>query len=155
VSTLHDPWLYSSWGYVTPASTLYEPWLSSDWWYAAPALRLNVYPTSVADVEPAPNLESIIVDLIPLTNKRVTVSIEGVNTRQELVFNDTKTKQTIYLPPGVHKLCFKNTLDNPWICGSLNLGRTDRIRIAFNQDKKLVQVYDDPKAWIEDRDSLN
>jgi hypothetical protein len=129
-----------------------DAWLHQNWWYYEPGqtLYVNPVPTYVA---PTRGVNSIRVDLMSLTNERAIVLIENADARQELIFTGNRTRQTVYLAPGVHKLWFKNAKGSPWISGSLNLGKTDRIRIAFNQNKKLVQVYDDPYAWIEDRRS--
>jgi hypothetical protein len=89
--------------------------------------------------------------LISLTKDRVKVLIEGVNGRLEIAFDGIETRQTVYLSPGTHKLWFKGTADSPWISGTLNLGRTNLIRIAFDKGKRLVRVCDDRYAWIEDR----
>jgi hypothetical protein len=86
-----------------------------------------------------------------LSQEQATVVIENADSRQELIFTPKRTRQTVYLAPGSYKLWFKNAKGSSWISGTLDLGKSDRIRIAFNEDKELVQVYDDPQAWTEDR----
>jgi hypothetical protein len=86
-----------------------------------------------------------------LTTDQAIIVIEKADARQELTFNSNRTRQTVYLAPGTHKLWFKDAKGSSWISGTLNLGKTDQIRLTFNQDKRQVQVYDDPYAWIEDR----
>lgn len=128
-------WDLNSGGYFDPVPSL----------YGTPA------PTYV--VAPASPVSSIKVDLISLTKEQAIVVIENANARQELTFNSNQTKKTVYLASGTHKLWFKNAKGSPWISGTLNLGKTDRIRLTFNPDKRQVQVYDDPNTWIEDRRS--
>ena len=102
-------------------------------------------------VYPAQSARSIKVHLISLTKDRVKVLIEGVNGKQEIAFDGIKTRQTVYLSAGTHKLWFKDTADSSWMSGTLNLGRTNLLKIAFDKTKKLVRVYDDHYAWIEER----
>ena len=102
-------------------------------------------------VYPAQSARSIKVHLISLTKDRVKVLIEGVNGRQEIAFDGIKTRQTVYLSAGTHKLWFKDTADSSWMSGTLNLGRTNLLKIAFDKTKKLVRVCDDHYAWIEER----
>ncbi|NEQ25595.1 MAG: hypothetical protein F6K28_42345 [Microcoleus sp. SIO2G3] len=126
-----EDWQYENWQHFYPNVRLYsEP----DNWQ-------HFYPTVTGS--PASTVSSIRVDFVSLTNDQVTVLIEGVNGKQELAFNGSQTKQTIYLSPGVHKLWFKNTQGSSWISGTLNLGLTNLIQIEFNKDKRLVQVYND------------
>ncbi len=149
-----NAWQYQPWW--EPNAWQYQPWWESNAWQYQPWWESNAWqyqPWSY--VYPAPTVSSIRVDFISLTNDRVTVLIEGVDGRQELVFYDRQTKQTVYLPPGTYKLWFKDSQGSPWISGTLNLGQTNQLRIGFDKDKKLLQVYDDPYAWIEDRYSSN
>lgn len=132
-----DDWLQDAWLYQ-------EPWyydLGSTT-YTAP---IQTYGT------PAPGVNSIKVEVRSLAKEQASVVIENVDTRQELSFTRNRTRQTVYLAPGIYKLWFKNAQGSSWISGTLNLGKSDRIRIGFNEDKELVQVYDDPQAWTEDR----
>ena len=136
-------WQYQNRQYVYPDVRLH--WQPEDWQY--------VYPTVTG--RPASTVSSIRVDFVSLTNDQVTVLIEGVNGKQELAFDGTQTKQTIYLSPGVHKLWFKNTQGSSWMSGTLNLGLTNLIQIEFNKDKRLVQVGNDLFSWNEDRHFSN
>jgi hypothetical protein len=127
-----------------------DAWLHQNDWHYAPGSTIYVAPAQTY-VTPAPGVNSIKVEMMSLTKDQATVVIENADARQELSFTRNRTRQTVYLTPGIHKLWFKNAKGSSWISGTLNLGKSDRIRISFNEDKELVQVYDDPQAWAEDR----
>lgn len=127
-----------------------DAWVHQEPWYYDLGSTTYTAPAQTY-VTPAPGVNSIKVEMMSLTKDQATVVIENANARQELIFTRNRTRQTVYLTPGIHKLWFKNAQGSSWISGTLNLGNSDRIRIAFNEDKELVQVYDDPQAWAEDR----
>lgn len=129
---------------------LQDAWLPQDPWYYT--LDSTTYTAPVQTyVNPAPGVNSIKVEMRSLSQEQATVVIENADARQELIFTRNRTQKTVYLAPGRYKLWFKNAQGSSWISGTLNLGNSDRIRIAFNEDKELVQISDDPQAWTEDR----
>lgn len=132
-----------------------DDWLQDAWLYQEPwyyDLGSTTYTAPIQTyVTPAPGVNSIKVEMMSLTQEQATVVIEDADARQELIFTRNRTRQTVYLAPGIHKVWFKNAKGSSWMSGTLNLGKSDRIRIAFNEDRELVQVSDDPQAWTEDR----
>ncbi len=132
-----------------------DDWLQDAWLYQEPwyyDLGSTTYTAPIQTyVTPAPGVNSIKVEMMSLTKEQATVVIEDADARQELIFTRNRTRQTVYLAPGIHKVWFKNAKGSSWMSGTLNLGKSDRIRIAFNEDKEFLQVSDDPQAWTEDR----
>ncbi len=112
------------------------------WWDQNPG-QYN-YPRSAVEDnrEVPPATKRIKVDLISQTQDRVAVLIEGVNNKHELVFNENKTRQTIYLSPGNYKLQFNNDLGSSWTSLTLNLEKVNPVIITFHKDNPLVQVND-------------
>lgn len=89
------------------------------------------------------------LDLTSLSSEWVTVLIESVEGQQELSFTGSNTQQSIYLTPGAYRIRFRPTLSSrSWRSGYLTVRQTESIRMVFDQDRDLVQVYDDPTAWV-------
>ncbi|MBD1868981.1 hypothetical protein H6F95_17095 [Cyanobacteria bacterium FACHB-471] len=92
-------------------------------------------------------VEATILELTSLDNNWTTVWIEGINTAQEVSFTGNGV-QTVYLSPGAYRVRFSPILnDDSWQSGYLVVGRTNRLRITFDQNNESVQVFDDPTAW--------
>lgn len=92
------------------------------------------------------------VELSSLTNDWVTVLIEGLDGSREMTFTGSNASQVVYLPTGAYRLRFRPTLSSrPWESGYLRVGQTSLLRIWFDQDHNLIQVEQDPTAWIPDR----
>ena len=95
-----------------------------------------------------PLVGSTRLELTSISNDWVTVSIEGLNGDRQLSFTGNDNRQTLYLPPGAYRIRFRPTFGSRhWESGYLNVGRTNLMRIMFDQDRNLVQIYDDPYAW--------
>jgi hypothetical protein len=82
-----------------------------------------------------------VLELTALDNNWTTVLIEGIDTAQEVSFTGSGV-QTIYLSPGAYRIQFSPILsDDYWQSGYLVVGRTNRLRIMFDQNNESVQVF--------------
>jgi hypothetical protein len=87
------------------------------------------------------------LEITSLDNNWSTVSIEGIDIAQEVSFTGSGV-QTVYLSPGAYRIRFSPVLsEDSWHSGYLVVGRTNRLRIMFDQENESVQVLDDPQAW--------
>jgi hypothetical protein len=91
------------------------------------------------------------VELTSESDEWVTVTIEGIEHDVELSFTHNQATQAIYLEPGVYRFRFRPTLSNrPWQSGYISVGRTNLLRVSFDQESEHVVVFDDPDSWSPD-----
>jgi hypothetical protein len=91
------------------------------------------------------------VELTSESDDWVTVTIEGIEHDVELSFTHSQATQAIYLEPGVYRVRFRPTLSNrPWQSGYISVGRTNMLRISFDQESEQVVIFDDPDSWSLD-----
>lgn len=117
--------------------------------------RVPVSPTQQVDAFPSPYPAALVrvtrVELTSETDEWVTVAIESIEHDVELSFTHRQATQAIYLEPGIYRLRFRPTLSNrPWQSGYIGVGRTNMLRILFNQESEQVVIFDDPDAWSPD-----
>jgi hypothetical protein len=113
----------------------------------APVQRMNTvrlaYPSAWVGVTQ--------IELTSESDDWVTVTIEGIEHDVELSFTHNQATQAIYLEPGVYRFRFRPTLSNqPWQSGYLSVGRTNMLRILFDQQSEQVVIFDDPDSWSPD-----
>jgi TolA-binding protein len=125
-----DYWLFDNW--QQPYQDSWRDYNPEQYNYPRNTVEDNL------DVSPTDN--KIKVDLISQTQDKVTVLIEGEKNQKTIVFNENKTKQTVYLAPGNYKLWFNNASGKSWTHITLKVGEVNPVKITFQKDNPLLQV---------------